>query len=102
MPEPFAPLIAIARRGIPLPHRRFAPRRRAASPAGVPSPARTHAGPSRHRYPIEIQPLTQTDPIHRPPYPPVTHLAKKALKMRHKISGIRRNPLKQRSLQGHK
>ena len=33
---------------------------------------------------------------------PVTHLAKKALKMRHKISGIRRNPLKQRSLQGHK
>jgi hypothetical protein len=32
---------------------------------------------------------------------PVTHLAKKPLQMRHKISDHRRNPLKERHLQRH-
>jgi hypothetical protein len=36
-----------------------------------------------------------------PPTIRVTHPAKKALQMRHKTSGHRRNPLKKRSLKPH-
>jgi hypothetical protein len=60
-------------------------------------PAQIHANPRRQRYPIETQgvyanPLGASGSVTFR----VTHLAEKGLKMRHKISGHRRNPLKKK------
>ena len=45
-------------------------------------------------------PASRAVPCRRPPAPRVTHLAKKALNMRHKIPIHGRNPLKKRGLKG--
>jgi hypothetical protein len=71
MPDPFAPLIAIAQLAL--------------------LPAQTLAG---SHIQLKLKRL-RTETI------PVTHLVKKALPMRHKISTHHRKPLKKRILQRH-
>ena len=71
-------------------------------PFGGRSPAQSHAGPPRQRYPIEILALTQRHPNHRILRTVrVTHLAKKTLPMRHPMSSQHRNQLKNNGLKGH-
>ena len=78
MPDPFAPLIAIAQLAL--------------------LPAQTLAG---SRIQLKLRPLHNSIRIIEPPTVRVTHLAKKALPMRHPASTDRRNLLKQRILQRH-
>jgi hypothetical protein len=53
------------------------------------------------RIELQFRHLHEGAPIIELPTIRVTHLAKKALQMRHKTSNHRRNPLKKRSLQPH-
>jgi hypothetical protein len=101
MHNPFAPLIAIARRGIfftashrPLPRLpRYPQSLGSRGQPQLPTPTLADS-----RIQLKLRRLHKGARIIAPLTLRVTHLTKKALKMRHKISGHPLNPLKQRSL----
>jgi hypothetical protein len=102
MHNPFAPLIAIARRGIsftvshrPLPRLPRYP----CSLASRGRPQRPTPTLAASRIQLKLRRLHKGTRIIAPRLPRPTHPAKKALQMRLPISANRRNPLKHSSLQ---
>ena len=70
-------------------------------PSGGRVPPQSNAGLSERRIQLKLGHLHKRSRIIGLPTIRVTHLAKKALQMRHKIATRGLNPLKKRSLKGH-